>query len=207
MFKKEEFIKEIKEAFKNVKLEDGIGLWEAQGHDDRLNIEECKKLRRKDEKEDWTKIPLIHVYQCSSSLTFFDAKGLRFHFPIFLLFALGVFTKEQQELTTKGELKGCSEPDIERMLVSISNFKNDTDAIQYKQFYIEQFSLFNSLQLNCIIKYLEYRMYELESYYKTDAAKEIGLLPIAIQYDKEYMQLQEVIMYWTNEFPSNSDHL
>lgn len=33
----------IYQAFEGVKFEDGIGLWEGQGHDDRLTSEECSK--------------------------------------------------------------------------------------------------------------------------------------------------------------------
>ncbi|WP_299435642.1 DUF6714 family protein [uncultured Aquimarina sp.] len=200
MITKSELINDVYIAFINVKLEDGIGLWEAQGHDDRLSLAACKKLGAKDETNDWKKIPLIHLYQCSSSLSFLDAKGMLFHFPMYLLFALGVFKKEQEELVLKGLTKGCSESDIEGTLISITDYKNDINDIQYKHFYTERFSLFNSEQLRCITKYLEYRMLELEVYYKTDAAKKFGVLPTSIKYDKDYIQLQEAISCWVNKF-------
>lgn len=198
MVKKEELIKKINKAFKDIKLEEGVGLWEAQGLDDRLNTIACKKLRAKDEKEEWNKIPLLHLYQCSSSVSFFDAKGMRFHFPIFLLFALGTFEKEQEELQRKGYLKGCAEPDIYYTIFSIIDYSLDT--LEYQQFYTQRFSLFNNEQLKCITNYIEYKICELKAYYKSDDVKKYGLLPIAIKYDEEYIQLQKVLNCWIHNF-------
>ncbi|MEW7280392.1 DUF6714 family protein [Aquimarina sp. 2201CG1-2-11] len=198
MTNKERLINDIYEAFKNVKLEDGIGLWEAQGHDDRLSKLECKKLRAKDVKEDWNNIPLIHLYQCSSSLTFFDAKGMRFHTPMFLLYALGVFQKEQEELQKNGLLKGCSEPDMENRLQTITGYQLDTP--EYKLLYIEPFSLFSGKQLKCITQFLQYRINELVMYYKSDKAKELGLLPEMVKYNSDYLQLQEALNCWIHNF-------
>ncbi|MBB4807918.1 hypothetical protein HNP38_003234 [Chryseobacterium defluvii] len=42
---KKEIIQEITLAFKNVKLEDGVGLWEAQGIDAYADAQTIKKLR------------------------------------------------------------------------------------------------------------------------------------------------------------------
>ena len=47
---KEELIKEIYDAFKGVRLEDGIGLWEAQGLDDYADPKTMAELRKKDER-------------------------------------------------------------------------------------------------------------------------------------------------------------
>ncbi len=195
MTKKEELIKEINEVFKDVRLEDGMGLWEAQGHDNRLTTSECKKLRTKDEKEDWKNIPLIHLYQCSSSLSFFDAKGMHFHLPMLLLFAMGFFKKEEKELLEKGLLKGCSEPDVEFHLMEILS-NNESD----KKYYKERYSLLTTEQLQCIIDFFEYKINVLEVYYNSDEARELGLLPAAVTYDKEYIRLQEAIVCWTDEF-------
>lgn len=84
MNKKEILINQTKEAFNNVKLEDGIGLNEAQGFDDYEDAQTQKKLRDKDEKENWEAIPSSELNRCNSSLSFFDAKGMRFHLPSFM---------------------------------------------------------------------------------------------------------------------------
>jgi hypothetical protein len=72
-------------AFEGVTLGAGIGLHEAQGLDDYADEKTCAAYREKDEKEDWSAIPLESLHRCSSSLSFFDAEGMRFHLPAFLM--------------------------------------------------------------------------------------------------------------------------
>lgn len=81
----EVLISEIYEAFNSVKLQEGIGLNEAQGIDDYKDKASCEKLRQQDEKEDWSKIPVNELNRCYSSLSFFDQKGMRFHLPAFMI--------------------------------------------------------------------------------------------------------------------------
>ena len=78
-------ISEICGTFKGVKLKDGVGLNEAQGLDDYEDKTTCKKLRGKDEKDEWQKIPPKELNRCNSSLSFFDPKGMRFHLPAFMI--------------------------------------------------------------------------------------------------------------------------
>jgi len=78
-------IETIRTAFKDVALEDGIGLFEAQGLDDYKTSEECRELRQQDAKNSWEEISVADLNTCYSSLSFFDAKGMRFHLPAFLL--------------------------------------------------------------------------------------------------------------------------
>lgn len=79
----EELIKEIKTAFENVTLQDGIGLWEAQGLDNYANNATLLKLKKQDEREDWNALSYEDLVECDSSLSFFDAKGMRFCLPNF----------------------------------------------------------------------------------------------------------------------------
>jgi len=83
--KTEVLIEIIKKAFAHVKLEDGIGLWEAQAIDDYEPKLIQEEKRATDEKEDWTSISHQDLQRCHSSLSFFDAKGMRFHLPAFLV--------------------------------------------------------------------------------------------------------------------------
>lgn len=76
---------EIMEAFKGVTLSDGIGLWEAQAIDDYQTREVQLAARKKDEKESWQAITKSDLFNCESSLSFFDAKGMLFHIPAFIL--------------------------------------------------------------------------------------------------------------------------
>jgi hypothetical protein len=76
---------EIRRAFRGVTLRDGVGLQQAQGLDDYAEPEELKRYRADDEKDDWQKIPSQELRRCGSSLSFFDADGMRFHLPAFLI--------------------------------------------------------------------------------------------------------------------------
>ena len=69
-------ISEIIKTFKDVKLQGGIGLNEAQGLDDYEDKATLIKLKRKDEKDNWQKIQTKELNRCNSSLSFFDPKGM-----------------------------------------------------------------------------------------------------------------------------------
>lgn len=205
---KNHLIKQIKKAFKGVKLEDGVGLWESQGLDDYLTVQECKKLRRKDEKEDWNKIPLIDLYTCSSSLSFFDAKGMRFHMPIFLLFALDVFEKEEDELYKKKLVSSTQCPEVEYHLLDTLRYLNDTSETgdMMRKYNMERFSLFNAAQIGCIIGFLEFQMKEIQEYYNEFYAREYGTDPSAAKTDKRYVELEKGITYWQQTIQDITNH-
>lgn len=82
---KDELGRAIRQAFAGVVLGDGIGLWEAQAIDDYADAENRQKQRRRDERDDWSRIPLESLVYADSSLSFFDAAGMRFHLPAFLM--------------------------------------------------------------------------------------------------------------------------
>lgn len=75
----------IVRAFSGVGLGGGVGLREAQamdGYDDEATRAAC---RRDDERDDWRLIRPADLNRCNSSLSFFDAEGMRFHLPAFLV--------------------------------------------------------------------------------------------------------------------------
>jgi hypothetical protein len=76
-------------AFADVRLGNGVGLYEAQGIDHYASEEDCANYRAKDEKTDWRCIKLEDLNRCNSSLSFFDAAGMRFHLPAFIQADLG----------------------------------------------------------------------------------------------------------------------
>ena len=78
-------ISKIIETFKDVKLKGGVGLNEAQGLDDYADKETLIELNRKDEKDNWQKIPSKELNRCHSSLSFFDQNGMRFHLPAYMI--------------------------------------------------------------------------------------------------------------------------
>lgn len=75
----------VSEAFAGVILGSGIGLLEANGLDDYANEKALAAYREIDEKWNWSEIPLESLNRYSSSFSFFDAEGMRFHLPAFLI--------------------------------------------------------------------------------------------------------------------------
>ena len=75
----------IRDAFREITLEDGIGLLQGHGLDNGADSKTLKEYRSKDEKNDWSMIPVSDLNSCFSSLSFFDAEGMQFHLPAFLI--------------------------------------------------------------------------------------------------------------------------
>ncbi len=84
-YTKEQIIEKIEEAFSGVVLGEGIGLFEAQAIDDYESEEVQKKRRSEDEKMNWNSIPYEVLDNNHSSLSFFDADGMRFHLPAYII--------------------------------------------------------------------------------------------------------------------------
>ncbi len=82
---KDKVISQIEDAFSGIVLGSGIGLWEAQAIDDYESEDIQEKSRDKDEKENWKLLSTDVLQRCNSSLSFFDADGMRFHLPAFII--------------------------------------------------------------------------------------------------------------------------
>ena len=82
---KEILISEINEAFKDVELDGGIGIGEANALDDHRDEKFRAECKKNDEKHRWSTIPssILNQYYCS--LSYFDAKGMKFHLPAFMI--------------------------------------------------------------------------------------------------------------------------
>jgi hypothetical protein len=86
---------QIRSAFIGETLGDGVGLMQAQGLDDYADVAMLASYRAADEKNDWSKIEADQLNQCYSSLSFFDAEGMRFHLPAFLIaYLAGTFRQD-----------------------------------------------------------------------------------------------------------------
>ncbi|MBU2864683.1 hypothetical protein KO489_12565 [Reinekea forsetii] len=81
----DKLIRMIKLAFKGVQLEDGTGLLEADGLDDRKSKQELAELRAQDIKTDWESISDDYINKGWCSLSYFDAKGMRFYLPAYMI--------------------------------------------------------------------------------------------------------------------------
>lgn len=75
----------IRKAFAGVALGDGIGLHEAQAIDDYKSDAVRAARRAKDERLDWAALDADDLDRLHSSLAFFDAEGMRFHLPAYML--------------------------------------------------------------------------------------------------------------------------
>ena len=80
----DELILRIDRVFDGVALDHGIGLWESHGIDNYCGQDELKRLRARDEKVDWRRIPVADLNHCHAAPSFLDARGLYFHAPAFL---------------------------------------------------------------------------------------------------------------------------
>ena len=83
--KKEELILEITNAFKDLRLGNGIWLQEGNTIDDYADdktIAQCKKI---DERKNWKNISSESLNKYNSAFSFFDAEAMRFHLPAFMI--------------------------------------------------------------------------------------------------------------------------
>ncbi len=80
-----QIIEMVKDAFCGVELGNGIGLLQAQAIDNREPDEVQTKWRKEDEKFHWESISHELLESCHSSLSFFDAEGMKFHLPAFIV--------------------------------------------------------------------------------------------------------------------------
>ena len=79
---------EIESSFRGVALEDGIGIFEAEALDACVSDAVREKTRRRDQRDSWESIPDETISQHFSVLCFMDQKGLRFHLPAYMRFAV-----------------------------------------------------------------------------------------------------------------------
>lgn len=182
---KSALISQINNAFKGVTLDSGIGLWEGQGLDDYASAEACKKLRERDEKDEWSKIPVIDLYRCSSSLSFFDPLGMRFHLPQFLLFDLDVFEAEEDALFANGSIESCMTPEV---------FFTLTHRLD-NAWSITRFSALNNPQIQCIIDYFYYQLEDINSYRKEHGYQHTSKSKV----DEERQKINEYIAIWSSK--------
>ena len=165
-----ELIAQVEKAFAGVTLEDGVGLFESQGLDDRLTSEQCAALRARDEKEDWHTIAVLDLYRCGSCLHYFDAKGTRFHLPQIMLHCLGAYDEEDERLGREGLLGNMDSPDLHFHLTYLDRDNAERSGFDRFENY---FSALNAAQTACVIGFLEYIRDNADELYTGLIAKEI----------------------------------
>ena len=85
LFRKQRVMNLIRNVFQGVTLGDGVGLLQGMGLVDYANASTLAAYRARDEKHDWSAIPPAELNRCHTSLSYFDAEGMRFHLPAYLL--------------------------------------------------------------------------------------------------------------------------
>lgn len=140
---KEKILLIIQETFRDVQLEDGIGLSEATAIDEYRDEGFRLACRAVDEKLNWRNIPATALNENYTSLSFFDSKGMRFHLPAFM----------SAELNREYRFG---------MAFSLSHLSDYTKA---------QFSLFSKEQRDSVKLFLEYLMEDPDYEFERDTIK------------------------------------
>ncbi len=81
-------VAQIEDAFKDVSLCNGIGIFEADAVDDYASEEVRINERNRDIRDDWKSISDDVIDQHYSVLSFMDEDGLRFSIPAYMRFAV-----------------------------------------------------------------------------------------------------------------------
>ncbi|MCW8129723.1 MAG: hypothetical protein KIS92_05155 [Planctomycetota bacterium] len=84
-------IERIGRAFSDVRLEDGVSIRESRVIDDYGTLSERKKARARDTWVIWMDVPDDIIERHHVALCFMDDKGLRFHLPAYMRFAIRHF--------------------------------------------------------------------------------------------------------------------
>lgn len=150
---------EIIEAFKDVKLGDGIGYYEADAIDDYLQPNDPLyiKLKAKDERNDWRKIDYAFGENEEVSFDrhcFMDAKGLHFYIPFLLTERLDLVSSILGNVLhalykKENDIVDNKRPYLERYL-ELYNLLTDAQKKSVWHFYeLEQKAVYEDFWLSC----------------------------------------------------------
>jgi hypothetical protein len=83
-----ELIRTIREAFRDVKLEDGVSLNMTEYNDSGGSVERFKQLAVNDERDDWQRIDDKTLEEFTVTFSFTDWKGFRFYLPAYMIWMI-----------------------------------------------------------------------------------------------------------------------
>ncbi len=155
-----ELLRMIEDAFRGVKLGDGVSLHQTividhYGH----NCEEAERQAKADERHDWRKLiddPELLNVRGIGGMSFYDARGLRFHLPAYICaivkydwpmvtYEAGKPTLDlNPEKLAAFELIADVAGDVEFQLTHLSDYQR------------ERFFILNEIQRQCVCAYLSY---------------------------------------------------
>jgi len=162
---KNEIIKLIEKAFEYVHLGNGIGLMKAQAIDDYQTEEAVQKARELDEMTEWKNIRPEALDQCCSSLSFFDAEGMRFHIPAYLICDLNGHLKTADPVFVLWYGLDVKNTDG-------GNSSKEEGTLKWWNYANERFSILNVDQRNAVREYLRYKM-SRDDIYKVNIEREL----------------------------------
>jgi len=140
----QDLIKLIEQAFSDVELSDGVSLREARVIDDHGSDDERKHARGKDELNDWQNISYTDIEKYPDIFCFLDAKGVLFHLPAYMVYFLKTHDQERS-LSIEDTVVFCLTPSQED-----------------KSWFSDRMCLFNTLQINAIVLFLEWKISNTE---------------------------------------------
>lgn len=164
---------EIYSAFKDVKLEDGIGYYEAGALDNYLqpSDEKYKLEKAKDERDDWRELltDIREVDFVSDRHCFMDAKGLRFYLPFLMI---------RRDTAVNSIMHFYISEFYERVGYSCSNFTETVSMLTWKQ-------------KKCIYHFYEFlNKIEDSGFYKEDLNGEFATGEVAMK-GFDYMEFMK----------------
>jgi hypothetical protein len=83
-----ELIHTIREAFRAVKLEDGVSLYMTEYNDSGGSAERFKELAVDDERDDWQRIDDKTLEEFTVTFCFTDWRGFRFYLPPYMIWTI-----------------------------------------------------------------------------------------------------------------------
>ncbi len=137
-------IKAINQAFDGVELEDGVSLHETRVIDDYGSKSARQAARRYDTQTRWQDVPINWLADLNG-LSFFDAKGLRFYLPAYM-----VWTLENFHTTTSNAAEGT----IYRLCPHPRG--------QLRRHALALYQIFNEMQSRTICGFLRFMQDELD---------------------------------------------
>ncbi|MFM2096780.1 MAG: hypothetical protein RIS70_3904 [Planctomycetota bacterium] len=113
-------IEQIRDAFRDVRLGNGVSLREANVIDDYGTEAERADARRQDELDDWTAVPDEQIDESPDALHFLDNEGRHYYLPAFMVFALRYHGKRSSRSpeTLLNQLGNVEKTDELRSLIS-----------------------------------------------------------------------------------------
>lgn len=134
-----DLISAIREAFRDVKLENGLSLNMTEYNDSGGSAERFKRLAVNDERDDWRNIDDKTLEEFTVTFSFTDWKGFRFYLPAYMIWAIR--HPESNSIIGDNTIyaldPGRTLPLYERTVNTILNKQQLEAIVQFLQYCVE----------------------------------------------------------------------